>query len=188
MSRISRWYLLLRGWRFIGPPPDVPKAVIVAAPHTSNWDFLVFLAIARHFRIKVGFLGKDTLFKGPLGVLMRRWGGIPVDRSRPRAMVESVAQHFNTHDSVLLVITPEGTRGKAKVWKSGFWRIADALDVPVFMGFVDASTKTAGFGPARNIDGDPHGWMDAARLFYSDKVGLKPSRHGPISLASEMED
>ncbi|KAA3636116.1 MAG: hypothetical protein DWP92_10045 [Armatimonadetes bacterium] len=185
MSRISRWYLLMRGWRFVGPPPDVPKAVIVAAPHTSNWDFLVFIAIARHFKLKVGFLGKDTLFKGPLGYFMRRWGGIPVDRSRPRSMVESVSRYFDANENVLLVITPEGTRGKAKVWKSGFWRIADALDVPVYMGFVDAKTKTTGFGPARKIKGDPHAWMDAARAFYASMEGINRSQRGPMVLASE---
>ncbi len=100
-------------------------------------------------------------------------------------MVESVSRYFQENDEVLLVITPEGTRGKAKVWKSGFWRIADALDVPVYMGFVDAATKTTGFGPARKIDGDPHAWMDAARVFYADKQGLKSSRRGPVILKSE---
>ncbi|MEZ5175448.1 MAG: 1-acyl-sn-glycerol-3-phosphate acyltransferase [Acidimicrobiia bacterium] len=185
MSRLARWYLLLRGWRFVGSPPEEPKAVIVAAPHTSNWDFLVFRAVARHFRLSVGFLGKDSLFRGPLGVLMRRWGGIPVDRSRPRAMVDSVSRYFDTHDEVLLVITPEGTRGKARVWKSGFWRIADALDLPVYMGFVDAATKTTGFGPVRKISGDPHGWMDAARKFYAGMEGINRLQRGPMILQSE---
>ena len=175
----------MRGWRFVGDAPVVPKAIIVAAPHTSNWDFLVFLAVAKNFRMKVGFLGKDGLFKGPLGVLMRKWGGIPVDRSQPNALVESVADHFRRHDEVLLVITPEGTRGKAKVWKSGFWRIGDALDIPVVMGFVDGKTRTTGFGPSKKIDGDPHAWMDAARIFYADKGGLRPSKKGPMILADE---
>jgi len=185
MSWIAHRYLLLRGWRFLGERPAGPKAIVVAAPHTSNWDFLVFLAVARHFKINIGFLGKASLFKGPLGVLMRRWGGVPVDRSRANALVASVEDHYRAEDEALLVITPEGTRGKAKVWKSGFWRIADALDVPVVMGFVDRASKTTGFGPTRKIDGDPHAWMDAAREFYADKHGFKPSRRGPVILESE---
>jgi 1-acyl-sn-glycerol-3-phosphate acyltransferase len=188
MSWLCHRYLLVRGWKFIGTAPEAPKAIIVAAPHTSNWDFLVFLAVARHFRLNVGFLGKSALFKGPLGVLMRRWGGVPVDRSKPNAVVASVEQHFRSHATALLVITPEGTRGKAKVWKSGFWRIADALDVPVVMGFVDGPTKSTGFGPSRKINGDPHAWMEAARPFYADKFGFKPSRRGPMVLGSETTD
>lgn len=181
-------YLLLRGWQFVGHLPEERKAVIVAAPHTSNWDFLVFLAVAKHAGIKPHFMGKDSLFKGPLGVLMRRWGGIPVDRSGPNEMVKSVAAHFETADELYLVITPEGTRGAAKVWKSGFWRIAEAAQVPVVMGFVDGATKTTGFGPTLAINNDPHAWMDAARDFYGDLGGLKPSKRTPMVLASENDE
>lgn len=185
MSWIAYRYLLLRGWTFVGPRPSEPKAIIVAAPHTSNWDFLIFLAVARHFKIDVGFLGKAALFKGPLGFLMRRWGGVPVDRSKPNALVDSVKDHYRSHDQALLVITPEGTRGKAKVWKSGFWRIADALDVPVVMGFVDGASKTTGFGPSLRINGDPQAWMEEARKFYADKMGLRPSKRSPMRLAGD---
>jgi 1-acyl-sn-glycerol-3-phosphate acyltransferase len=185
MSWIAYRYLLLRGWKFIGEAPSEPKAIIIAAPHTSNWDFLIFLAVAKHFKLDVGFLGKDALFKGPLGVLMRSWGGVPVDRSKPNALVASVEAHYRNNERALLVITPEGTRGKAKLWKSGFWRIADALDVPVVMGFVDGESKTTGFGPSLRIDGDPNAWMDKAREFYADKMGLRPAKRGPMRLAGE---
>lgn len=188
ISWIARRYLLLRGWSFVGELPATRKAVIVAAPHTSNWDFLVFLAVARDFGIKPHFLGKDALFKGPLGVLMRRWGGIPVDRSEPHQMVATVGAYFADHEEFFLVITPEGTRGTAKVWKSGFWRIADGAGVPVVMGFVDSVTKRTGFGPSSPVDADPHAWMDRARVFYDDIAGLKPEKKGPIVLASELTD
>ena len=188
MSWLARRYLLLRGWTFVGSLPEGRKGVIVAAPHTSNWDFLVFLAVARHFGIKPHFMGKDTLFKGPLGFLMRRWGGIPVDRSEPQALVRSVAAHFAAADELVLVITPEGTRGTAKRWKSGFWRIADAAGVPLIMGFVDGATKTTGFGPSSYVNGDPHAWMDEAREFFADIGGLRPSKKSPMILASESDD
>lgn len=188
MSWLAEKYLLLRGWKFVGELPAERTAVIVAAPHTSNWDFLIFLAVARNAGIKPHFMGKDSLFRGILGVLMRRWGGIPVDRSGPNEMVKSVAAHFETADELFLVITPEGTRGAAKVWKSGFWRIAEAAGVPVVMGFVDGATKTTGFGPTRFVNGDPHGWMDAAREFYEGIGGLNPSKRTPMILASEDDD
>jgi hypothetical protein len=188
MSWLAQKYLMLRGWTFVGQLPEERKAVIVAAPHTSNWDFPIFLAVARYFGIKPHFLGKDTLFKGVLGILMRRWGGLPVDRSGPNEMVKSAAKHFDSAPEMFLVITPEGTRGAAKVWKSGFWRIADAAGVPVVMGFVDGATKTTGFGPTMYVNGDPHAFMEAVREFYEDINGLKPSKRTPMILASESEE
>ena len=99
--------------------------------------------------------------------------------------------YFNLHgssDELFLVITPEGTRGAARQWKSGFWRIADAAQVPLIMGFVDGATKTTGFGPSRYVNGDPHAWMDEAREFFADIGGLRPSKKSPMILASESDD
>ncbi|MCB1246700.1 MAG: 1-acyl-sn-glycerol-3-phosphate acyltransferase [Acidimicrobiia bacterium] len=188
MSRLILWFMRRRGWSFVGEVPSGGKAVLVAAPHTSNWDFLVFLAVARYLGIIPRFLGKASLFRGPLGVLMRRWGGIPVDRSKPNEMVATVAREFAAHDEFFLVITPEGTRGSARVWKSGFWRIAKAAGVPIVLGFVDGPNRRTGLGPSYEAEGDPGTWMDHARSFYGPIAGLKPARKGPIVLASEQRD
>ncbi len=172
----------LMGWTFLGSAPESSKVVVIGFPHTSNLDFLVYLAIMDHFGLRSKFLAKRGLFKGPFGWLLRRWGGIPVDRSRGATLVETAIASFASHDELVLVMAPEGTRARTGAWKSGFWRIADGANVPVIMGFVDGATKTAGFGPAVFIDGDPEGWIVAAAEFYEDKKGLKPGNRSPVTL------
>ncbi len=180
MKWLSRRFLIARGWRFSGAIPDEPKYVIIGFPHTSNWDLFVFLAVMDHFQIRARFLAKDGLFKGPLGWLMRRWGGISVGTST--ALVDIAVASFEAEDEMVLVIAPEGTRARTDAWRSGFWRIADAADVPVVMGFVDGATRRVGLGPAVRVGGDPGRWMDRAGHFYADKNGLKPHNRGAVTL------
>jgi 1-acyl-sn-glycerol-3-phosphate acyltransferase len=170
------------GWTFTGTAPESPKSVVVGFPHTSNWDFFVYLAVMDHVGVRSKFLAKRGLFVGPLGWLMRRWGGIPVDRASGTVLVDTAIASFESHDELVLVIAPEGTRAAAATWKSGFWRIADAADVPVVMAFIDGESKTAGFGPAVRIAGDPQAWIDQAATFYEDMTGLRPGNRGPVSL------
>ena len=160
----------------------MPKAVVAAFPHTSNWDFFVFLAVSSHFGIRFSFLAHEGLFRGPLGWLLKRWGGVPVQGKTSGTIVESAVRSFNGADRLLLAVATEGTRAGTTHWKSGFWRIAEAADVPVAMAFVDGNTKTTGFGPVVRIDGDPEAWMDKARTFYADKGGLKPQNRSPVQL------
>ncbi|HEY6636010.1 MAG TPA: 1-acyl-sn-glycerol-3-phosphate acyltransferase, partial [Acidimicrobiia bacterium] len=108
------------GWTIVGSLPDVPKFVIIGAPHTSNWDFFLFLGTIQHFGIRVKFLGKLSLFRWPFGWMFRKVGGIPVDRTRGGGIVAQVKQAFADADELILVIAPEGTRGAAPHWKSGF--------------------------------------------------------------------
>ena len=182
MKWLSETYFRLTGWTFVGRLPDEPKVVAIGYPHTSNWDFFVYLAIAGHFGLKTHFLMHEGLFVGPLGWLLRRWGGIAV-QGGAKAIVATMVSTFDQADALVLAIAPEGTRAGGSAWKSGFWRIADGAGVPILMGFVDEKTKQLGFGPALRVDGDPERWMDEARSFYSDKHGLKPDNHGPIELA-----
>lgn len=162
--------------------PDHPKMVIVAAPHTSNWDYVLFLGVIAHFDLDVKVLIKDTVFWGPLGAMLRYFGGIPVDRSEPHSLVPTATKAFAEFDRLLLVITPEGTRSKATHWRSGFWRIADAADVPILTAIVDGSTKTVALGPARKVDGDPQAWMDFAASVYEGKTGWNASKVSPVTL------
>ncbi|MGI9642308.1 MAG: 1-acyl-sn-glycerol-3-phosphate acyltransferase [Acidimicrobiia bacterium] len=182
MKKISELWLGAMGWTFVGEAPVEPKLVLVAYPHTSNWDFFVFLAVSSHFGLRFSFLAHEGLFRGPLGWLLRRWGGIPVQGKTAGTIVRSVVQSFGPADELLLVIAPEGTRAGGGGWKSGFWRIAEAADVPVAMAFVDGPTKTTGFGPVLRVDGDPERWMAEARAFYADKRGLKPDNRGTVEI------
>jgi 1-acyl-sn-glycerol-3-phosphate acyltransferase len=182
MKWFSHKILLLFGWEFTGSVPDSRKMVVVGFPHTSNWDFFVYLAVMEHLHLRSRFLAKRGLFVGPVGWLLRRWGGIPVDRSGGATLIETAVASFMSEEEMVLVIAPEGTRGRTERWKSGFWRIAEAAGVPVVMAFVDGKTKTAGFGPAAMIDGDADQWIADAAEFYAEFNGLKPHNRGPVAL------
>jgi len=119
------------GWRVTGRLPDLPRFVIIAAPHTSNWDFVIGLAAKLALRLGLTFLGKDTLFRFPLGPLMRAWGGIPVDRSTSHDVVNGIVEEFARRDRMVLALAPEGTRKPVSRWRTGFYHIAHAARVPI---------------------------------------------------------
>lgn len=169
-------------------PPQEPvpaKCVMIAAPHTTNWDFPITLAMAKVSGVKIRWLGKDALFRGPMGPIMRALGGVAIDRSAPGGMVQSLADEFARHDQLVLVIPAEGTRSKTEHWRSGFYRIAEAAGVPIVAAFVDSKTRSGGFGPLITPSGDLTADMDLFREFYAGKEGLKPGRFGPIQLKDE---
>jgi 1-acyl-sn-glycerol-3-phosphate acyltransferase len=171
------------GWRIEGELPDVPKMVIIGAPHTSNWDFFLFLAALHHFRIKMRFLGKASLFRWPYGFMFRKVGGIPVDRSQSGGLVGQVKAAFDASDEMILVIAPEGTRHAADSWKSGFLEIAEGAEVPVVFAGVDGKHKLLVISPPyRVVGGDRRAFMDEVRAFYADKSGIDPKGKGPVRL------
>ncbi|HEU4993323.1 MAG TPA: lysophospholipid acyltransferase family protein [Gemmatimonadaceae bacterium] len=132
MSRaLGRWTLRLMGWRIEGDIPNLPKLVIIVAPHTSNWDFVVGLAAKMSLGLRVLFLGKDSLFRFPLGTLMRAWGGIPVDRATSHDVVSGIVDEFRRRDRLVLAIAPEGTRKAVERWRTGFYHIAHGAGVPI---------------------------------------------------------
>lgn len=172
------------GWRIEGELPDVPKMVIIGAPHTSNWDFFLFLAVIYHFGIKASFLGKVGLFRWPFGFMFRKVGGIPVDRSKS-GLVDQVASAFDAHERMILVVAPEGTRAAAASWRSGFVEIAHGADVPVVFAGVDGPSKTIVIGPPEKVGPDRGEFMDRVRAFYADKPGIDPSGKSTVRLADE---
>ena len=131
---------------------------------------------------KVKFLAKETLFWGPLGWLMNRWGGVKVSRTEQRGLVDAAVGAFERSDEMILVIAPEGTRLRTNVWKSGFLCIAEEADVPVVISFIDAESRTTGFGPLARVDGDIEGWMATASQLYAEKKGLRPENSGVVAL------
>ncbi|MCW4458024.1 1-acyl-sn-glycerol-3-phosphate acyltransferase [Microbacterium sp. MPKO10] len=176
--RLSRWTLSSE------PAPERPT-VLVGAPHTSNWDFVLMLAIAWRLGIDVRWLGKKSLFSGWRGPIMRRLGGIPVDRADPARVVSDVVRQVRSGDVFGLVVTPDGTRGAHDTWKSGFYRIARETGMPVTLGFVDRTTMTTGLGPTFELTGDVAQDMDRIRAFYADKSGLRPARRVEPRLREE---
>lgn len=172
-------YILLKvlGYRFVGTIPTEKKLLAVAAPHTSNWDFPIFIAMVFTQRLEPRFMGKDTLFKGFFGRFMYWCGGFPVERKGGKAKdaIQTAVDLYKTHDDLLFGIAPEGTRSKVSKWKTGFYRIAVEADVPILLAYLDAEKKIVGlrdelFYPTGDMDKD----MAEIQAFYADKVGIKP--------------
>ena len=187
--RVRRWlarlFLSATGWQPEGERPAPARYVLIAAPHTTNWDFPYLLAFAEHFGLTISWLGKASLFRGPLVPLMRALGGIPIERSRSENRVAEMARVFSNRSALGLVVPAEATRSRAEYWKSGFYYIAMAAEVPVVMSYLDYTRKRGGFGPAFMPSGDIARDMDAVRAFYADKQGKYPEAFGPVRLREE---
>lgn len=177
-------FLRLGGWRVSGTVPEGP-AVFAIAPHTSNWDF-VWLFFARwELRLFPRFLGKHTLFRGPLGWFMYRIGGIPVDRSRPGGVVGQAADAFRLEPELRLALAPEGTRRLTSYWKSGFYEIAQAAGVPVVPVSIDHGSRIVTIGGPIEVSGKRHSDMEELREFFRDVRGRNPENQGPVRLKDE---
>ncbi|HCS61055.1 MAG TPA: acyl-phosphate glycerol 3-phosphate acyltransferase [Microbacterium sp.] len=183
---ISRAFWRFSRWTLTGATAPARPTVLVGAPHTSNWDFVLMLAIAWNLGIDVRWLGKKSLFHGWRGPIMRSVGGIAVDRSNPGTVVAEVVERVNAGEVFGLVVTPDGTRGGNEYWKSGFYRIAREAGMPVTLGFVDRTTMTTGLGPTLDLTGDVAADMDQIRAFYADKAGFHPKLRTEPRLREEQ--
>ena len=187
MRWLANRFMRLRGWQFIGERPPHRKFVAIGAPHTTNWDFMLFLAVISHFGVPARAIGKHTLFRWPFGGLMRRLGLIPVRRDGGEGLVQQMVEEFNATEEMALIIAPEGTRKRAEFWKSGFYRIATAAEVPIVLAFIDFPSKTAGIGSILYPSGDIAADMEQIREFYAPFRGLHPENQGPIRLQSDLD-
>jgi len=179
---LGRAWLLVFGWKVEGPPPGVPKGVVVAYPHTSNWDFPFALAVAYYHDVDIRWLGKKQMFNFPFGWFFRWLGGIPVDRTKSTGLVDSVVDTIAQYDELCVVIPPEGTRGQSGRWKSGFYWIAVKAQVPIVLSFLDYSRKVGGIGTVFHPSGDLESDFVKIRDFYDGVLGKYPAKQVPISL------
>lgn len=163
---LCRALLRLTGWRIVGELPDLPKLVIIGAPHSSNWDGVWALAFKVALRLDVRFIIKNEYTKGVLGPLVRGLGGIGIDRKAAHDVVAQMRQQFASRDKLWLGITPEGTRKKVTKWKSGFWHIARAANVPMLLLYFHYPDKTIGLGPLIELGDDPGADMARIRAYY----------------------
>jgi 1-acyl-sn-glycerol-3-phosphate acyltransferase len=145
---IGRLWLSLMRWKVAGTIPNVPKLVIIVAPHTSNWDFVIGLATKLALGLRTSWLGKDSLFQPPHGWLFRFIEGIPVDRSMPQDLVSQSVAILQSRERVTLALAPEGTRRAGAEWRTGFWHIARGANVPILPVALDWETRTVRIGPA----------------------------------------
>jgi 1-acyl-sn-glycerol-3-phosphate acyltransferase len=178
LKRFSRWVLRLSGWQIQGQMPlDTPKSVIIAAPHTSNWDLPYTLLVAFALELNIHWMGKIQIFRFPFNNLMRWLGGIAVDRSQSTNMVSASAQTLRDIEGELhLVVPPEGTRSQSRHWKTGFYYIALEARVPIVLGYLDFGTKTTGLGPALVPTGDIDADMAIIKAFYAPFQGKNASQ------------
>jgi 1-acyl-sn-glycerol-3-phosphate acyltransferase len=187
VKTLCLWFMKARGWSFVGDRPTARKYVALGAPHTSNWDFLLFLAVIKKFRMPAMAIGKHTLVKPPFGWLMGKYI-LPVRRDSGQGMVEQMVASIEKKDDITLVVAPKGTRKATDYWRSGFYHIAFAAGIPVVPTSVDYTNKIATVGPEIYLTGDMTSDMDMFREFYAGIDGKFPSQGSPVRLQEEIDE
>lgn len=182
-QKLGAAILRSHGWRLDVQLPDEPKLVVLAAPHTSNWDFVFLLAGIFALDLRMSLLAKSSLFVGPFGPMMRAAGALPVDRSSAKGMVTQIADTFAANEQLLLGITPEGTRKRVVHWKSGFWQIARTANVPMACCYIDYATRTVGIGPVLMAGEDFDRDLAVIQAFFRT---VTP--HTPANFATAQDD
>lgn len=172
----SHLVFLLGGWKLAGDFPLHQKAVVLAAPHTSNWDGIWMIAAAGIYRVRLRWMGKASLGKGPLGWLARLAGLVPIDRSGGKDLVQSTVQAFEQSDQLLMAIAPEGTRQAVGEWKSGFYHIARLAEVPIIFAVMDYGTRTVRISGEIWPSGDYEADLAIIRTHYADARGKHAGR------------
>ncbi len=182
LTRLLRWICtaILRadGWRIeAGLPPGLSKCVLIAAPHTSNWDFVYLLLASFALRLNIYWMGKASLFSGPFGPVMRWLGGIAVNREQSGDLVAaSVEALKNAEGPVQLVVPPEGTRSRVRRWKTGFYYIAVGAELPILPAYLDFGQRRLGLGPVFHPTGDIERDMPQIQAFYAPMRGKNPQQ------------
>jgi 1-acyl-sn-glycerol-3-phosphate acyltransferase len=177
-NRFSRWLgrtvLSLLGWDFEGELPETQKCLIIAAPHTSNWDFVTGLAAMLAIGLRASWMGKSAIFIWPIGYLWRWLGGIPTERGKNLGAVEQRVNLFNQHEQLIIGIAPEGTRSATHLWKTGFYHIAVGAKIPIFPIYWDYSRKVIGLLPLFHPTGDIEEDIKTLMALYQPYAGKFP--------------
>jgi 1-acyl-sn-glycerol-3-phosphate acyltransferase len=176
VRRLIYWLYRRHGWKAHGTVPSLRKFVLIAAPHTSNWDFIYFIGLTEELGIMPHFMAKNSLFRWPVRGFLYDMGGVSVNRSSPQNYVQQMAAEFAVRDEFMLTIAPEGSRRNSEKWKTGFYQIAMAAKVPLVIGMMDYSTKTGGLGPAIMPTGDYEADMAQLVKLYRNVVPKHPER------------
>jgi 1-acyl-sn-glycerol-3-phosphate acyltransferase len=187
LSRLSMWILNKLGWMVHADYPDVKKYVIIAAPHTSNWDFPLGIVAAKAVNLDVQWMGKHTLFRCPWGWIFRALGGAPVYREQSVNLSQQMAELFARSDQLVLALAPEGTRKKIDHWKTGFYYIARAAKVPIVLGYLDYGHKQVGIGGAFYPGNDIEADFNQIRQFYKNRRGKIPENESLIEVRQKKD-
>jgi 1-acyl-sn-glycerol-3-phosphate acyltransferase len=173
--KTAKFILSLFGWKIIGKKPaELKKYIVIMAPHTSNWDFVIGWFGYRTLGLKAKFLIKKEAFFFPLGSLIKSMGAIPINRHSSASAIKQISHLFKHSKELIITITPEGTRSLNKHWKKGFYYMAHLSNVPLILGFLDYKNKTGGLGPILNVTGNFDQDMKIIEEFYKDKTAKFP--------------
>jgi 1-acyl-sn-glycerol-3-phosphate acyltransferase len=183
----GRLVCAIMGWTPVGSLPEARKAIFIASPHTSNWDGFIMLACAWSLGVRLSWMTKHSLFKWPFHGFLRSVGAVPVNRSKATDTVQQIADQFKATDEMYLAIAPSGTRSRREMWRSGFYHMALAADIPIICGFLDYRSKRGGVGALIEPTGDVTVDMDRIRAAYAGIQGKHAALHTPIRLRAEME-
>ena len=180
LSHLARWLLAALGWKIQNQYPDVKKCVVIAAPHTSNWDFVLGIVAAKAIDLRPRWIGKHTIFRWPIAWFFRAIGGIPVRRGEGHNYIEQLARMFAQSDRLVLGMAPEGTRSKTDHWKTGFYYIARGAGVPVLMAYFDYPRKQVGITGILHPSDDIEADFEKIREFYADHRGKNPEQESLV--------
>jgi 1-acyl-sn-glycerol-3-phosphate acyltransferase len=187
-EKIAKAVIKLLGWKAVGKMPNAPKYILVGYPHTSNYDTLIGIFIFLSMGVHIKWIGKQSLFKGPVGWLLKKTGGIPVNRQKSQNFVKNIQTVFNKYDRLVIALSPEGTRQKTDFWRTGFYYMALAAQVPIVLGYLDYPTKTGGFGPLIWPSGNIKQDMEKIRAFYQGIHGKYPQLEGAIRIKEKKQE
>ncbi len=182
MSKLAYWILKLLGWNCQGEVPELDKCIVIVAPHTSNWDFVLGILTKVAMDLKLSYFGKASLFNWYSAWFFRFFGGIPVKRNTKENIVSQAVNSFSKTNRMWLALSPEGTRSLKDYWRSGFYHIAIKAQVPLLLVYIDAPSRTIGLGPVVELTGDIDKDMDKLALFYKDKIGICPEKTTPVRI------
>ena len=171
---LGKCVLRVLGWQIKGEFPSSKKMVIAVAPHTSNWDFVIGLAVVFSLRLKISFMGKHSIFIPPFDRLLKRWGGIPIERTKSQGVVEQISDAMVNSDRMILAVAPEGTRSRIDNWKTGFLHIAKRADSPVMLVALNYAKKQVQIGKLIKVDNSVEEALEKVYQFYASVPAKYP--------------
>jgi len=177
---LAGWLLNLLGWKLVGETPQLNKCVLIVAPHTSNWDFIIGILFKINRNVKLNYFGKDSLFRWYNSWFFKFFGGQPVIRHESNNVVKDKVEAFRKNNRFWLALAPEGTREYRRYWRSGFYHIALEANVPIVMIYIDARKHEVGFGPTIKLSGDKGKDLEKIKSFYHDKIGINAEKKSTI--------
>ena len=183
LKTLALWFIAFAGWKAEGDINILPKKfVAILAPHTSNWDLLFALGVIFALGLKFNWFGKKEAFRWPLGGLFKRLGGIPIERSAHKNIVQQTVESIRSREQVIVGIAPEGTRSNAKYWKTGFYNIAHQASVPIVFAYLDYARKVGGLGPMMQTTGNIEEDLEEIRNYYKGVTAKYPELVGEIAI------